>query len=75
MIIFKCTLCDARLDGESNTPQNFASVDNSQKLVLCRRLMEQRHLLVDKERVGHPDQLDVFGAHDEFVEARPPVER
>ena len=31
-------------------------------------LMEERNLLVDEERVGHPDELDVLGPHHQLLQ-------
>ena len=51
------------LDGEPHAPEDLSSVHDPQELVLRGGLVEQSDLLVDKEGVWHPDQLDVFSAH------------
>ena len=48
------------LDGEPHAPQDLSSVHDPQELVLRGGLVEQGDLLVDKERVRHPDQSDVL---------------
>ena len=52
------------LDGEPHAPQHFTSVHDPQELVLRGGLVEQGDLLVDKERVRHPDKSDVLGTNN-----------
>ena len=58
------------LDGEPHAPQYLPRVHDPQELVLRGGLVEQGDLLVDKERVRHPDQSDVLrtnNCHTEFL--------
>ena len=46
-------------------------MQNSQELVLGGGLVEVGSLLVDKEGVRNPDQLDVVGAHHKLLKTIP----
>ena len=58
------------LDGEPHAPQDLSSVHDPQELVLRGGLVEQSDLLVDEERVRHPDELDVLRAHHQLLQVR-----
>ena len=51
-------------DSEPHAPQYFPRVHDPQELVLRGGLVEQGDLLVDKERVRHPDKSDVLGTNN-----------
>ena len=48
------------LNGEPHASEYLAGVHDPQELVLSGGLVEQRDLLIDKERVRDPDQSDVL---------------
>ena len=49
------------LYSEPHAPEYLPRVHDPEELVLGGGLVEQSDLLVDKERVRHPDESDVLG--------------
>ena len=72
---YKYKMLASRVGCSPNTPQDFTSVQDSQELVLGGGLVEVGSLLVDKERVRNPDEVDVFSTHDKFLKAWSALER
>ena len=58
-----------------NAPQDLASVQNPQELIVSGGVVEVSGLFVDEECVGHPDQLYVLGAHHQLLQAALGLER
>ncbi len=58
-----------------NAPEDLAGVQDPEELVLCGGLVKVRAFLVHKERVWHPDLLNVLRAHHQLLEAGPALER
>ena len=56
-----------------NTPQNVTSVKYSDELIVSGSIVKIGRFFVDKKGVRNPNELYVLGAHDELVQARPPV--
>ena len=57
------------LHSEPHAPQDLAQVGDPQKLVLLGRHVEVGGLLIDKERVGNPNLLDVICCHNQLRDA------
>mgnify|MGYP001489310407 CR=1 FL=1 len=57
------------LDSEPNAPENFPFVGNPEELVVLCGRVELSRLLIDKERVGNPNLLDVIGCHNQLGDA------
>lgn len=51
-----------------NAPQNLPSVQDSQELVFCGGFVEVGRFFIDKERIWHPNQINVFSTHHELLE-------
>ena len=48
-------------------------MQNSEKLILGRGLVEVGCLLVDEERIRDPDQVDVLSTNDQLLQTWPPL--
>ena len=69
-----------RLDGQPDAPEDVAALGYSQELILCCCFVKSCHLLIDKERVRHPDKADILGSNYKLIdpeiraiEGKPPV--
>ena len=51
-----------------NTPQNFPCVQDSEELVFRRGFVEVGRFFIDKERIGYPNQINVFSTHHQLFE-------
>ena len=63
------TAC-CHLDCQSDAPENFPPVSDSEKLVVLGGGVELRRLLVNKECVWDPDEVDVVSANNKLVNSR-----
>ena len=64
-----------RLDGQPHASQYFPGVDDAEKLILRGGLMEQCNLLIDKECVRNPNELDILGTNNQLVQVTFSVKR
>ena len=68
------------LDSQPDAPEDVAALGYSQELILCCCFVKSCHLLIDKERVRHPDKADILGSNYKLIdpairaiEGKPPV--